>query len=64
MEAKNSRREQQIKEQQNRILSDRKKRTDKPDPAPINGCIIDRGVHQGEVVQPGSTLFTLQREGT
>lgn len=65
MEAENSRREQRIKEQQNRILSRREEieRTSLIR-APISGCIIDRGVHQGEVVQPGSTLFTLQREGT
>ena len=65
MESENSRREQQIKEQQNRILS-RQEEIERTSliRAPITGCIVDRGVHQGEVVQPGSTLFTLQREGT
>ena len=65
MESENSRREQQIKEQQNRILS-RQEEIERTSliRAPISGCIIDRGVHQGEVVQPGSTLFTLQRDGT
>ena len=65
MESENSRREQQIKEQQTRILS-RQEEIERTSliRAPIRGCIVDRGVHQGEVVKPGSTLFTLQREGT
>ena len=65
MEAENSRREQQIKEQQNRILS-RQEEIQRTSliRAPISGCIVDKGVHQGEVVQPGSTLFTVQRKGT
>ena len=58
--ARDGQREQQIKQQQaridarneeiNRIAQIR---------APIQGCVIDRNVQRGEVVQPGSTLFTL-----
>ena len=65
VEAENSRREQQIMEQQNRILS-RQEEIERTSliRAPISGCIVDRSVHQGEVVQPGSTLFTLQGKGS
>lgn len=65
MEAENSQREQRIKEQQNRILS-RQEEIERTSliRAPISGCVVDRGVHQGEVVQPGSTLFTLQRNNS
>ena len=60
LEARNGQREQQIKQQQARI----KARNEEIDRiaqirAPINGCVIDRNVHRGEVVQSGSTLFTL-----
>ena len=60
IEARNGQREQQIKQQQARI----KARSEEINRiaqirAPINGCVIDRNVHRGEVAQPGSTLFTL-----
>ena len=63
MEAENSQREQRIKEQQNQILS-REEEIERTSliRAPISGCVVDQGIHQGEVVQPGSTLFTLQKE--
>ena len=65
MQSENSRRELQIQEQQNRILS-RQEEIERTNliRAPISGCIVDRGVHEGEVVHGGSTLFTMQREGT
>lgn len=61
MQSENSQREQRIKEQQNRIAS-RQEEIERTSlvRAPISGCVIDRGIHLGEVVQPGATLFTLQ----
>ena len=65
MEAENSLREQQINEQQNLIFS-KQEEIDRTSliRAPIDGCIVDRGVHLGEVVQPGSTVFTIQRDNS
>lgn len=64
MEAANSQREQNVKEQQNQILS-RQEEIERTSliRAPISGCVVDRGIHRGEVVQPGATLFTLQKKG-
>ncbi len=58
--ARDGQRQQQIKQQQARIkaLNEEINRTAQIR-APITGCVIDRNVHRGEVVQPGSTLFTL-----
>lgn len=63
MEVANNQRDQGIKEQQSQILS-RKEEIERTSlvRAPIGGCVIDRGIHQGEVVQPGSTLFTIRSE--
>ena len=61
IEAENSQREQQIKEQQSRIRSRQEEiRRTSLIRAPITGCVIDRDVHSGEVVQTGKTLFTMQ----
>ena len=62
--SQNGQRQQHIKQQQARI----KARSEEINRiaqirAPINGCVIDRNVHRGEVVQPGSTLFTLDAGG-
>lgn len=64
LEAVNSQREQQIKEQQSRIRSRQEEiaRTSLIR-APISGCVVDRDVHNGEVVQTGKTLFTMQAHG-
>ena len=61
--ASNSGREQHIKEQQNQISS-RQEEIERTSliRAPIDGCVIDRGIHRGEVVQPGATMFTLQSQ--
>ena len=58
--ARDGQREQQIKQQQARINA-RNEEINRIAQirAPIQGCVIDRNVHRGEVVQPGSTLFTL-----
>jgi len=61
IEAENSQREQQIKEQESRIRSRQEEiRRTSLIRAPITGCVIDRDVHSGEVVQTGKTLFTMQ----
>ncbi|QNI59527.1 NHLM bacteriocin system secretion protein [Synechococcus sp. BIOS-U3-1] len=62
--SQNGQRQQHIKQQQARI----KARSEEINRiaqirAPINGCVIDRNVHRGEVVQPASTLFTLDAGG-
>ena len=58
--ARDGQREQQIKQQQARIQA-RNEEINRiaQIKAPIQGCVIDRNVQRGEVVQPGSTLFTL-----
>jgi len=57
----NSVREQRITEQINRIKS-RQEEIARMSVvrAPITGCIVDLGVHTGEVVQSGKTIFTMQ----
>jgi multidrug efflux pump subunit AcrA (membrane-fusion protein) len=59
--ARNSQREQQIIQQQTRIrsLEETVRRTANIR-APISGCVIDRSIHSGEVVQPGTTLFAME----
>lgn len=61
IKATNSQREQDIQVQKNQIDS-RQEEIQRTSiiRAPINGCVVDRGIHTGEVVQPGSTLFTIQ----
>lgn len=61
IESENSQREQQIKAEQSQIHS-RLEEIERTSliRAPISGCVVDRGVHQGEVVQSGTTLYTLQ----
>ena len=56
----NGLREQQIKEQKNRILS-RQEEIDRISlvRAPISGCVVDLNAHTGEVVQSGASMFTL-----
>ena len=58
--ARDGQREQQIKQQQARINA-RNEEINRIAQirAPIQGCVIDRNVHLGEVVQPSNTLFTL-----
>ena len=58
--SRDGQRAQQIKQQQARINA-RNEEINRIAQirAPIQGCVIDRNVHRGEVVQPGSTLFTL-----
>lgn len=59
--SRNSQREQQILQQQTRIrsLEETVQRT-ATIRAPISGCVIDRSIHTGEVVQPGTTLFAME----
>ena len=61
IEGENSSRELQINSYQNSILSlkEQLKRTSLVR-APIDGCVLDRGIHNGEVVNIGTTLFTLR----
>ncbi len=61
LEARDGQREQQIKQQEARINA-RNEEIERIAQirAPIDGCVIDRNVHRGEVVQPGNTLFTLE----
>lgn len=61
VEARDGQREQQIKQQQTRIKAlDEEMRRFSAIRAPIDGCVVDRNVHRGEVLQTGSTLFTLE----
>lgn len=64
LEAEDNQRELRIKEQQTRIDSklEEIERTSKVN-APVSGCIIDSGIHEGEIVQAGATLFTMQEKG-
>ena len=61
LESRNNQRHQQIEEQRNqiRVLEQTMRRTAIVK-APRAGCVIDRQVKLGEVVQPGSTLFELE----
>lgn len=61
--ARNSQREQQIIQQQTRIrsLEESVNRTASIR-APISGCVIDRSIHTGEVVQAGTTLFAMEAQ--
>ena len=63
IKAANNRREQNIQEQRNQINS-RQEEIERLSiiRAPISGCVVDRGIHIGEVVQSGSTLFTIQNQ--
>ena len=63
LKAANSRREQNIQEQRNQIIS-RQEEIERTSiiRAPVSGCVVDRGIHAGEVVQSGSTLFTIQNQ--
>ena len=58
--SRNSQREQGITQQTSRIktLTATMQRTASIS-APVAGCIVDSSVHRDEVVQPGTTLFTL-----
>ena len=58
--SRNSQREQDITQQTSRIktLTATMQRTASIS-APVAGCIVDSSVHRDEVVQPGTTLFTL-----
>ena len=64
LEARDGQREQQIKQQEVRIKSRSEEilRTAQIK-APFDGCVVDRNVRRGEVIQPGSTLFTLNAAG-
>jgi len=64
LESRNSQRQQQIQEQRNqiRMLEQTMQRT-ATIKAPRAGCVIDRQVKLGDVVQPGSTLFELESAG-
>ena len=63
IKATNSQREQNIQEQRNQIVS-RQEEIERTSiiRAPVSGCVVDRGIHAGEVVQSGSTLFTIQND--
>ena len=63
LEARNSQREQLITQQRARIQS-LQEEIDKTAivKSPINGCITDRNLHPGEVVQPGTTMFSIDSE--
>lgn len=63
IKAANSRREQSIQEQKNQIIA-RQEEIERTSiiRAPVSGCVVDRGIHAGEVVQSGSTLFTIQND--
>ena len=60
LEARDGQRDQQIVQLQARIQA-RNEEINRIAQirAPIDGCVIDRNVHRGEVLQPGTTLFTL-----
>tara|TARA_B100002051_G_scaffold80951_1_gene77361 strand:- start:6911 stop:8032 length:1122 start_codon:yes stop_codon:yes gene_type:complete len=59
--ARDNQREIQITQQKARIksLQEEIKRTSSIR-SPINGCIIDKSVHLGEVVQPGTHIFSIE----
>lgn len=61
LESRDGQRELQIKQQQARVDA-RNEEINRTAliKAPIDGCVIDGNVNRGEVVQPGSTLFTLE----
>jgi len=63
IKAANSQREQNIQEKKNQIDA-RQEEIERTSiiRAPVNGCVVDRGIHAGEVVQSGSTLFTIQNQ--
>lgn len=61
LEARNSQREWKVVQQETRIRSLQKaiQRTANIR-APIDGCIVDQNIHSGEVVQTGTTLFSME----
>ncbi len=63
IEARNGQREEQITQQRARIKAKNYEinRTAKIR-APVEGCVVDRNVYQGEVVQPRTTLLTLEKK--
>ena len=65
VEARNGQREQQIQQQQARInASEEEIERTAQIRAPIDGCVIDRNLHRGEVLQAGSPVFTLDAQDT
>ena len=61
--SRNSQREREITMLQTRIRSLEQEMTRTATiRAPQQGCVIDRSVNQGEVVQPGSTMFLLDTQ--
>ena len=62
LESRNGQREQQIQQQIARIKAKKNEiqRTTKIR-SPLKGCIIDQDVHVGEVVQIGTSLFTIEK---
>lgn len=61
LEARNGQREQQILQQRAKIEARNEEIARIAQiRAPIDGCVIDRNVHRGEVLQPGTTLFTIE----
>jgi len=63
LEARDGQREQQIQQQQARInASDEEIKRIAQIRAPIDGCVVDRNVHRGEVLQAGSPVFTLDAQ--
>ncbi|MEC7249457.1 MAG: HlyD family efflux transporter periplasmic adaptor subunit [Cyanobacteriota bacterium] len=63
VEARNGQREQQIQQQQARInASEEEIERTAQIRAPIDGCVIDRNLHRGEVLQAGSPVFTLDAQ--
>ena len=63
LEARDGQREQQIQQQKARIQAKNEEINRIAQiRAPVDGCVIDRNVHRGEVLQPGTTLFTLEAD--
>ncbi|MBM5808206.1 MAG: HlyD family efflux transporter periplasmic adaptor subunit [Cyanobacteria bacterium M_surface_9_m1_291] len=65
LRARDNQRQQQIQEQRNLIrnLQESIRRTAVV-VAPRSGCIVDRSVKVGEVIQPGTSLFELESSNT
>lgn len=58
--SRNSQREQQITQQRTRIQSLEQSIQRKAlVRSPIDGCVVNRQINQGEVVQPGTTLYSM-----
>lgn len=63
LEARDGQRELQIQQQEARInASDEEIKRIAMIRAPIDGCVVDRTIQSGEVLQAGSPLFTLEAQ--